>query len=406
MTRETNTPITQEQIDFIISNMKEKGLNVNGYPTTVEEGMTVHDWLFAGFSEYVRLGQKEDGPIPRRDERERNLYLTKLDPYLMSSFSEMDEAQKMEFIKEQMFLYEGKPVDVLESAIKNSNSLEELKTNISSSYVDFTKQNNTYIHYLNNTVEHLKREYLEYLTELEGFISQYPSRVKPEPMVEKPVLGMSTTSKDHRVRIDQWMEHLGKKDQAQTLVDKYGLDVAYAICQQSMLSPKNIKDVTGNASLSSKNAVQYFLDNDVSAEKLAKIPTLNEDIVKASLDSVKPAKPVEKPIVKEEPIITKTIDLEKMSGVSIDRDALKAEIASITASTTIDPTAYLSNKKMQRRLDAAEKAAKKENKREDKIAKIAKRKNITHEEAEAVLEAREERIEEIKKLFSENSTHR
>ena len=150
--------------------------------------------------------------------------------------------------------------------------------------------------------------------------ANYPPTPEPEPEVEleapapapKP-RGMATTSKDKRVRIDQWMAHIGKSSEdAQALVDKYGIEVAHAICQQAFIGPANLKDVTDGKSMNTKNAIQYFLDNEVSADKLATIPGLDAEKVEASLQSVRPEPKVEQreAITLDEPISLSDVELK------------------------------------------------------------------------------------------------
>lgn len=159
---------------------------------------------------------------------------------------------------------------------------------------------------------------------------------EPEPVVEKPKW-FETTSKDHQVRIEQWMEHLGMKDQAQALIDRYGLPVAYEIVQTSMQAPADLKEASDGTFRSSKGSIQYFLENEVSAEKLANIPDLDADTIKASLDSVKKPEPRPEPIkpmsielpkkavsVPEEPTLSQ-LDAQKVHYASLMKDSVKLE---------------------------------------------------------------------------------
>ena len=224
-----------------------------------------------------------------------------------------------------------------------------------------------------------------YLDNVKNY-GDYPRQPEPvieEPVVEKPMpkpLGMATTSKDHRVRIDQWMAYLGKADQAQALVDKYGLEVAYKICQQSMLAPADLKDVTGGTSLSSKDAVQYFLDaeitpefleNETGAKALAEALGLDTAVVQESVWSANRELFLEPTL--------ETGEIEIPVNIELNREVLRAELASMTPSEGVDPTVYLNDKKFQRKLARDTRRAERrdmsvEEYREDKAEKQAARK--------------------------------
>ena len=134
------------------------------------------------------------------------------------------------------------------------------------------------------------REFKDFIIEFTGKENVEKMFPRPEPVVEKKK-EFSTTSKDHKVRIEQWMEHVGLKDDANALIDKYGLLVAYEIVQTSMQAPADMTKATDGKFKSSKNTIKYFLDNDVPAEKLVMIPDLDAETVDLSLYSVK--KPME-----------------------------------------------------------------------------------------------------------------
>ena len=160
----------------------------------------------------------------------------------------------------------------------------------------------------------------------------YPATPKPEPVVEKPNW-FETTSKDHQVRIEQWMEHLGMKDQAKALIDKYGLPVAYEIVQTSMQSPKDVATATDGTFRNSKDSIKYFLDNSVSVEKLATLPDLDTETVKASILSTRPEPLAKGPTIEmpsrvvsvpSDPKLSQ-FDAQKVQYAAIMRDTLKLE---------------------------------------------------------------------------------
>lgn len=338
MTENTATPISQEQVDFIIADMKRRRLDTNNIPTTVTEGMTAEQWIAQALSSFPSNPYSQaflqHSIIPSA-----GIYLNQIKPLITSDFSEMSDAQQANFIRNQMLQNSNHAVKHIAEQVPYAQSVADFSSKIRAE-ANNSNVRNTFMrdnkHILvpadsptsyDPAATYATAQYYcsMYLDNVKNY-GDYPRRPEPvieEPVVEKPMpkpLGMATTSKDHRERIDQWMAHLGKADQAQALVDKYGVEVAYKICQQSMLAPAELKDVTGGTSLSSKNAVQYFLNNEVSADNLAKIPGLNAEIVEASLRSVRP----EPKIARVEPV-----GLTPLPGVELKTPQPTAEQISL-----------------------------------------------------------------------------
>ncbi len=325
------TEITQEQIDFIVNDMREKGLNVTGIPTTVEEGMTAESWVSSAMQAVTPSRQQQSWQytLPSKEA----LYIGSVAPLVCSNFSEMGDAERLNFVRNNLSQRSMATRMFVEKA-GNASTYAEFSRNLTNATRDkgvisdikrtpvISSAQNPYN--ANQDILNSQMFCSAFLTNTENFVANYPSLPEPEPEpAARPVprpRGMQTTTKDHRERIDQWMAHLGKADQAQTLVDKYGLDVAYAICQQSMLQPANMKDITGGTMLGSRDAVQYFLDNDVSADNLAKIPGLNAEIVEASLQSVRPEPEIEK---------VEPVELTPLPGVELKTPQPTAEQVSL-----------------------------------------------------------------------------
>ncbi len=340
MTENTATPITQAQVDFVKKTMSERGLDVSNIPDP-NEGETVEEWFDRSIAQYNEVAQNNDlsahaypyGFMTYVADN-ANLsasFLSTMKPFVVNDFASMPDEQQVAFLRQQIdenIKPEEHGVNPFRSMSTDGDDLDswtdrfmQCMRDESLSFGDFENSENIFVRHGIYALHHgwgLSYEDIARRSDFDIDENKYNDRMKTqqlcamacdvakesinfpeyeEPVVEKP-LGMATTSKDHRDRIDQWMEYLGKADQAQALVDKYGVEVAYKICQQSMLAPADLKDVTGGTSLSSKNAVQYFLDNEVSADNLAKIPGLNAEIVEASLQSVRP----EPEIARVEPI--------------------------------------------------------------------------------------------------------
>ena len=125
------------------------------------------------------------------------------------------------------------------------------------------------------------------------------------------------------------------KDQAQALIDKYGLPVAYEIVQTSMQAPADLKEASDGKFRSSKDSIQYFLENEVSSDKLVLIPDLDRDTVNKSLYSVRNFEKMEKPSTSielpkkavsmpKEPTISQ-LDAQKVHYASLMKDSVKLE---------------------------------------------------------------------------------
>lgn len=138
------------------------------------------------------------------------------------------------------------------------------------------------------------QEFKRFVTEFAGKENVETMFPRPEPVIEEKK-EFSTTSKDHKVRIEQWMEHVGLGDKSQELIDKYGLDNAYAIVQNSMKAPANMTKATDGKFRGSKGTINYFLENDVERDRLIQIPGMDLKTVHESLVSVGKAKKIETP---------------------------------------------------------------------------------------------------------------
>ncbi len=146
-------------------------------------------------------------------------------------------------------------------------------------------------------------------------------------------------AQDKSLKINQWLTDLGMENQAQSLIDKYGVEVAYNICQQSMSAPANLKDLTGGEVLNSKSAIQYFLDKEITpdflesetgAKALAEGLGLDTRIVQKSLLGANP----------------------ELYGDTPDREALRDDLAGMSASDGIsNPIAFFRNRKLQEHLE-------------------------------------------------------
>jgi hypothetical protein len=312
--------LTQEQKDFIL-----KYLNRNrGYvKLTDPDKLWSPDASVKSSSEWFdNLVLKN--PISLQDK----LHIQSVQSYVTNGYSEMSELERLIFMKERLNSMNNPLLSGLLNLdeVKSATNVSSLLTNLHKSIekVSFFNSSSK----LNATA----------LLNQEALISQafknYPATQKPEPepVVEKPNW-FETTSKDHQVRIEQWMEHVGMKDQAKDLIAKYGLPVAYEIVQTSMQSPKDVATATDGAFRNSKDSIKYFLDNSVNVEKLATLPDLDIEKVKASILSTRPEPLAKGPTIEmpsrvvsvpSDPKLSQ-FDAQKVQYAAIMRDTLKLE---------------------------------------------------------------------------------
>lgn len=138
---------------------------------------------------------------------------------------------------------------------------------------------------------------------------------QPTPTEQKPQYdNWSPNTKDHEERIKKWMEHIGIGDKSQDMIDKYGVELAHKIVQEAMMGPASLTSATDGKYRSSKKTIEFFVDNEISEDKLATIPGVDKDFIAQSLGITK-AKPEIKvtPLQAEAPkldVNIPTIDLE------------------------------------------------------------------------------------------------
>lgn len=284
MTNEVKKPdITQEQIDFIVNDLKRFSYIVDPSLCKAQDGISAEEWL------QKLSNETAFSPTSK--------YIQTITPFIVDSFSEKSDIEKINYLKMMQKGGSAASVWMLNDAVRLATTFDDFKNNLleiardpnspTLTHQEITSTGRTIT--VANTSDLLNsRLWCTQTLAAAEIYSKYPltPEPEPEPVIEKPKW-FETTSKDHKVRIEQWMEHVGMKDKAQELIDKYGLPVAYEIVQTSMQAPANITKATDDKFRSSKGSIQYFLDNEVSAEKLANIPDLDADTIKASLDSVK-----------------------------------------------------------------------------------------------------------------------
>ncbi len=81
-----------------------------------------------------------------------------------------------------------------------------------------------------------------------------------------------------------------------TMIEKYGIDIAYDLALKSMMEPAKLMKNTDGKWRNSRKSICYFIDEDVSDEKIAKITGRSLDEVKA----LKPTKENNETGIKEQ----------------------------------------------------------------------------------------------------------
>ena len=311
---------TQEQKDFILEYLNKgrpiysKVMDPDKTGAFPDQQSTADNWI-----------DRIDGPIADYDPLKTLYKKTVIKSCIANDYSEMSELERVEFVKNMLSNNHNVAIQTILSLeeVKKATDINTLCNALSKAINDKSLKDKvskdprisgpafqmpgSFAHTTTATNEIWSAQSIIYLTsDIAKTFKDCPLTPKPEPepVVEKPKW-FETTSKDHQVRIEQWMEHVGMKDQAQDLIDKYGLPVAYEIVQTSMQAPADLKEASDGTFRSSKDSIQYFLENEVSAEKLANIPDLDAETVKASLDSVK------KPEPRPDPIKSMSIELPK-----------------------------------------------------------------------------------------------
>lgn len=272
---------------------------------------------------------------------------------IANDYSEMSELERVEFVKDMLSRNPNIAIQTILSLedVKRATDISTLCNALNKAINDKTLENKVNTDYrISGPAIHTAgtsrptatseiwsaRPIINLTSDIAKTFRDCPLTPKPEPepVVEKPKW-FETTSKDHQVRIEQWMEHLGMKDQAQALIDKYGLPVAYEIVQTSMQAPADLKEASDGKFRSSKDSIQYFLENEVSSDKLVLIPDLDRDTVNKSLYSVRNFEKMEKPSTSielpkkavsmpKEPTISQ-LDAQKVHYASLMKDSVKLE---------------------------------------------------------------------------------
>ena len=324
--------ITQEQIDFIIKDLKRFNWTVDPSLCKAQEGVSAEEWLQNVSKTFSRT---PEGSNPLR-------YIQTISPFVVDNFSEKSDSEKIYYITRMPERGNATNIWMYDDKVTSATTFDDFKNNLLKIAKDPKARAFTYPNLTNGgtiivkDTEDLAMSRLWCIKTLNAaeIYSNFPATPKPEPepVIEKPNW-FETTSKDHKVRVEQWMEHVGMKAQAQALIDKYGLPVAYEIVQTSMQSPKEVATATDGAFRNSKDSIKYFLDNSVSVEKLATLPDLDTETVKASILSTRPEPLAEGPTIEmpsrvvsvpSDPKLSQ-FDAQKVHYAAIMRDTLKLE---------------------------------------------------------------------------------
>lgn len=132
---------------------------------------------------------------------------------------------------------------------------------------------------------------------------------------EKDSFKQSMQADGKTAKIQEWLNQVKlPKDMATQLCDKYGVEAAYKIVQQSMLAPKNAMEAMGESYRNSKGAIEYFANLDdakaktVDIEKLtAANKTKPDELYGAKEPSNREAEAPVSSVTKEDAVLTTPI---------------------------------------------------------------------------------------------------
>ena len=95
---------------------------------------------------------------------------------------------------------------------------------------------------------------------------------------------MTADNKKDIIKIEGWLRRVNiDVSKAQDLIDKYGLENTMKLVQEALMAPHPIAKHLDGVTRSSRNTINYFLENDITAEDIATITKTNIDTVKANM---------------------------------------------------------------------------------------------------------------------------
>ncbi|MBR2273604.1 MAG: hypothetical protein IJ864_02070 [Alphaproteobacteria bacterium] len=132
---------------------------------------------------------------------------------------------------------------------------------------------------------------------------------------------------DHRqASMKIWLTRVHMdKDLTQKMVEKYGSEYAYTIMLRAMIEPTNLMKDMGKTFKNSKMAIQYFLENEISVQNIAKVIGKKVNEVETTMAEIKhnpPAVEQEQDLnIKKAEIVTKGKEQKFNTSVNAQANA-------------------------------------------------------------------------------------
>lgn len=107
---------------------------------------------------------------------------------------------------------------------------------------------------------------------------------------------MTTAKSKELQRIENWLKAVNiDSSKSQDLIDKYGLENAYKLVQEALMRPHDMAEHLDGAKRSSRNTINYLLENRLTAEQISASTRVNIETVKAKMPQEIKIETVERP---------------------------------------------------------------------------------------------------------------
>lgn len=108
---------------------------------------------------------------------------------------------------------------------------------------------------------------------------------------------MTTAKSKELQRIENWLKAVNiDSSKSQDLIDKYGLENAYKLVQEALMRPHDMAEHLDGAKRSSRNTINYLLENSLSPEQISASTRVNIETVKANMPQERVIAEVERPV--------------------------------------------------------------------------------------------------------------
>lgn len=107
---------------------------------------------------------------------------------------------------------------------------------------------------------------------------------------------MTTAKTKETARIENWLKTVGiDASKSQDLIEKYGVSNTYKLVQESLMRPHDMAKHLDGTRRSSRNTINYLLDNTLSPEEISAVTKTDLDQVKSDMPQKPKIEVVERP---------------------------------------------------------------------------------------------------------------